>query len=473
MRGFFRLMVGLSGILMLGAMVPGTLAAGGVPPVVQSSGADLQQIDVTVYNSNLALVREVRRIDLPRGDFTLEYRGVPSSIQPTTLLVSADPDAGLLLYDQNYEYDLMTPDKILQKYVGRDIAWIQEDGSRITGRLLGVNSKPVYQVGNEILFEVPGRIVLPRMPANLRAQPTLVWNAHADKGGATTVETSYLAGGMNWHCDYVLQLDRAGRKAGLQAWVSLDNRSGAGFRDANLMLVAGDINRAAPENLMREDMVPVKAMAAPPRFQEESLYDYHLYTLDRPVDLKNQQTKQVSLFERQGVKVIRKYRLDGSSRFFHGFGRMQSEGKVKVLYSFENSADNKLGLPMPAGVVRIYGLSSAGGRQLLGEDRIGHTPQDETIELTAGSAFDVVAERVREKVEKISDRVTRNSFRITLRNHKDEDITVEVREPVGGQWEVLQSSFPVQRLSANEMSFQVPVKAHGEAVLTYRVEVRY
>ncbi len=473
MRGSFRLLVGLSGLLMLVTFVSTVLAAEGRPPTVRSSAADLQRIDVTVYNSNLALVREVRRIDLPRGDFTLEYRGVPSSIQPTTLLVSTDPDGRLVLYDQNYEYDLMTPDKILQKYVGRDIAWIQEDGSRVTGRLLGVNSKPVFQVGGEILFEVPGRLVLPRMPANLRARPTLVWNAHADKGGATTVETSYLTGGLDWDCDYVLQLDRAGRTAGLQAWVSVDNKCGAGFAGAHLLLVAGDINRATPEVLMREDISPVKAMAAPPRFQEESLYDYHLYTLDRPVDLKNQQTKQISLFERQGIKVTRKYRLDGSPRYFHGFGRMQSEGKVKVLYSFANSADNGLGMPMPAGVMRIYGLSSAGGRQLLGEDRIGHTPRDETIELTAGTAFDVVAERVREKVEKVSDRVTRNSFRITLRNHKDEDITVEVREPVGGQWEVLQSSFPVQRLSANQMSFQVPVEAHGEAVLTYRVEVRY
>ncbi len=420
-------------------------------------------------------MREIRRIDLPRGDFTLEYRDVPSSIQPTTLLASADKDAGLVLYDQNYEYDLMTPEKILQKYVGRDISWIQEDGSRIEGRLLGVNGKPVFQVGGEIQFEVPGRMVLPEMPANLRAQPTLVWNAHADKAGMARVETSYLTSGMNWNCDYVLQLDKAGKTAGLQAWVSVVNSCGASFQGAHLLLVAGDIHRATPDRnvMMAMGDSEVNKSIAPPRFQQESLYDYHLYTLDRPADLKDQQTKQISLFERAGIPVTRIYRLEGAARYFRGLANYNTEDKVNVLYSFDNDRDSGLGLPMPKGVVRIYGLSSAGGRQLLGEDSIDHTPQDETIELTAGTAFDIVAERVRLKYEKVSDRVSHTTFRITLRNHKDEDIAVDVREPVGGQWEVLDSSFPVKRISATEMAFTVPVKAHKESVLTYRVEVTY
>lgn len=444
-------------------------------PVLKSDRSDMQEVYLTVYNQNLALVREVRNIDLPSGDFTLEYREVPSSIQPATLLVEADSRAELTLYDQNYEYDLMTPDKILEKYVGRDVSWIQEDGSRITGRLLGLNGRPVYQVDEEILFEVPGRLALPDLPANLRARPTLVWNAHARQSGKARVEASYLTGGLNWHCDYVMQLDRAGTSAGMQAWVTLDNQCGTGFAGAKLQLLAGDINRVRPAMVKRADAEFTDSMmaTAAPRFQEESLYDYHLYTLDRPTDLKDKQTKQVSLFDRAGVKVVRHYLLEGNPRYFRGYDLLQDYGKIKVIYSFENAEDNRLGLPMPAGVVRIYGLSSSGGRQLLGEDRIDHTPQDETVDLTVGTAFDIVAERVREYVEKVSDRITRNTNRVTLRNHKDEDIVVDVREPIGGQWEVLESTFPAKRISASELSFSVPVKAHKEAVLKYRVEVRY
>ncbi len=474
MRGFFKKASLFFSVLLsvLAAMV--TLAAGATVPLLQSDRSDLRQVDVTVYNHNLALVREIRELDLPQGDFTLEYKDVPSSIRPATLLVSSGPKSGLFLYDQNYEYDLMTPDKILQKFVGSDIAWIQEDGSRVTGRLLGMNSKPVFQVGGEIMFEVPGRLVLPEMPANLRARPTLVWNAHSAKSGLTRVETSYLTAGMNWNCDYVLQLDSKGESASLQAWVSVENLSGATFQGANLLLVAGDIHRVTSERVANFAFdAPAKSMAAAPRFQEESLYDNHLYTLDRPADLKDHQKKQISLFDRQGLKVVRKYRLQGSGRFFHGVNSLQNKGKVQVLYSFENTTANGLGLPMPAGIVRLYGLSAAGGRQMLGEDRIDHTPEGETVELVAGSAFDIVAERVREKVEKVAKGVTRQTFRITLRNHKDENITVDVLEPVGGEWEVLDSSFPVRRVSATEMGFFIPVKAHKEAVLSYRVEIKY
>jgi len=473
MRSRTRILWGTALALTCSLMAAQILAA--EVPVLHSDRSDLQEVYLTVYNQNLALVREVREINLPAGDFSLEYREVPSSIQPATLLVEADPRTRLTLYDQNYEYDLMTPDKILEKYVGREVSWIQEDGSRITGRLLGVNGRPVYQVGEEILFGVPGRLALPDLPPNLRARPTLVWNAHAGQSGKTRVEASYLTGGLNWHCDYVLQLDRAGTSAGMQAWVTLDNQCGTGFDGATLQLVAGDINRATQDRARPMDMgFAVKSLAgAPPSFQEESLYDYHLYTLDRPTDLKDKQTKQVSLFDRSGIKVSRRYLLQGNPRFFRGYDQLQDYGKIKVIYSFENAEDNRLGMPMPAGVVRIYGLSSSGGRQLLGEDRIDHTPQDETVDLTVGTAFDIVAERVRESVEKVSDRITRNTNRVTLRNHKDEDIVVDVREPVGGQWEVLESTFPAKRISASELGFSVPVKAGKEAVLKYRVEVRY
>ncbi|MGD9546955.1 MAG: DUF4139 domain-containing protein [Candidatus Krumholzibacteriia bacterium] len=447
--------------------------AAGDAPLLSSDSSDRTRVDITVYNRNLALVREIRTVDLPAGEFTLEYREVPSAINPVTLLVEGDRRSGLAIYEQNYEFDLMSREKILQKYVGRPVAWVQEDGSRIEGVLLGMNAGPVFEVAGEIQFEVPGRIVLPDLPANLRARPTLVWRAHADEAGEATVETSYLTGGLSWNADYVLQLDGKGKSGDLQAWVSVENRSGAGFPGAKLLLVAGDVNRAAPgPEVMRDMMVMSMAEGGAPKFTEETLYDYHLYTLDRPTDLLDQQIKQISLFEAEGIKLAKHYRLRAGSHLFRGQGWLKDDTKIDVSYSFENAEGNNLGLPLPAGVFRVYGQSADGSRQLLGEDRIGHTPRDETVELTVGQAFDLVAERVRDESRKVAEKLFRYAFTITIRNHREDDVVVDVVEPVGGDWEVIESTHPAARLSATELGFQVPVKAGGKAELKYRVEVR-
>ncbi|MEN8005666.1 MAG: DUF4139 domain-containing protein [Candidatus Krumholzibacteriota bacterium] len=450
----------------------GFVAAGELPLVASGQG-DRSSIDVTVYNRDLALVREIRRVDLPRGEFSFEFRDVPSRINPVTLLVSSSGKTGLVLHEQNYEFDLMSPDKILQKYVGRQLSWIQEDGSRRTGTLLGMSNGPVYRVDEEIVFEMPGRLALSDLPENLRARPTLVWLAEAAKGGAAEVETSYLTGGFSWHADYVLQLDEKGAKAGLQAWVTVENRTGASYREANLLLVAGDINQVRPamDTMMSMD----KALATPAgaRFQEETLYDYHMYTLQRPTDLLDKQIKQISLFDVSGLKVTKHYRLRARPHHFRGIGRLAEKSKVSVSYSFENTKDNKLGMALPAGVFRVYGLSSSGARQLLGEDRIDHTPTKETIDLTVGNAFDIVAERVRTDSQKLADNLYRTTFEVTIRNHRQDAVVVEVSEPVGGFWEVVEESHPHRKVSAQELAFDVPVPADGETVLKYTVQVKF
>jgi hypothetical protein len=440
-------------------------------PVVSNADARTR-LDVTVYNHDLALVREVRRVDLPAGGFTLEFREVPSRIQPASLLVSGGERAGFELLEQNYEFDLISPDKILEKYVGKPLAWLQEDGSRIEGELLGVTSGPVFLVGGEIVFEVPGRIALPDMPANLRARPTLVWQARAAKARETELEASYLTAGIGWETDYVLQLDAAGELADLQAWVTVNNRSGASFADANLLLVAGDLNRVRPT---REVMyaAAVKTTADAEGFVEETLYDYHLYTLQRPTTILDNQLKQISLYEAEGVKVRKIYRLRSHPHIFRSLGRLVEEPKVQVRYALDNREDNSLGLPLPAGTFRVYGQSAAGARQLLGEDRIGHTPRNETVELHVGNAFDIVAERVRTDARKLADNLFRSSFEVTLRNHRDEAVSVEVIESVGGFWEVFESSLAARKVDAGTLAFDVPVPAGGETVLRYTVEVRY
>lgn len=450
----------------------------GLPPMpsraaapVVSDAVQRERVDVTVYNSDVALVREVRRLDLPEGRFELEFRDVPARIDPVTLLVEGG--GGLALLEQNYEFDLMSQDKILEKYVGREIAWIQEDGSRIRGTLLGMAAGPVYRVDEEVVFAVPGRLALPALPQNLRARPTLVWLVEAERSGHRTLETSYLTGGLQWSADYVLQLDAAGRRADLQAWVTVENRSGAAFADANLLLVAGDVNRVrqAPDKQMMMEM-SVRAAAAP-AFQEETLYDYHLYTLQRPTTLADQQIKQISLFEAKGVQIRKRYRLLGATPYFRGGGLPAGPQSVEVSYEFGNAQDNALGVPLPAGVFRVYGRSETGSRQLLGEDSIGHTPRDETVALTVGRAFDIVAERTRTDTRRVADDVVRSTFQIILRNHREEDVNVEVLESVGGFWEVTESTHPARKVSADRLAFDLAVPADGATTLTYTVQVTY
>ena len=275
---------------------------------------------------------------------------------PNTLIVGGGDKAGFELMEQNYEFDLISREKILEKYVGRPLAWIQEDGSRIDGELLSVVSGPVFLVGGEIVFEVPGRLALPDMPANLRARPTLVWLAQAAKAAEAELEASYLTGGIGWEADYVLQLNVAGDRADLQAWVTVNNRSGASFEEANLLLVAGDLNQVRPARAEMAVM-SMQVKSADAGFVEETLDDYHLYTLQRPTTIKDNQLKQISLYETSGLIVEKHYRLRSHQHFFRSLGHMRNEQKVSVSYSFENSEDNRMGMPLPAGVFRVYGVS--------------------------------------------------------------------------------------------------------------------
>ena len=434
-------------------------------PMVASDAAARRSLDLTVYNHDLALVHEARDLVLPKGLVRIEFRDVPARIDPTSLRVEAG--GGFSLLEQNYEFDLLSRDRILQKYVGRDLSWLQEDGSQVAGTLLGMNDGPVFRVDGRIVFEVPGRLALPALPADLRERPTLVWLAESGQARTTRVEASYLSGGLSWHADYVLDLDREGRKAALQAWVTVDNQSGATYEEANLRLVAGDVNRVPMGPPPREVFETMRAMdSAAKGFQEESLYDYHLYTLGRPTDLKDRQIKQISLFEREGVPVERRYRLRPGAVSGRGDGLLP----VEVSYRFRNDRSAGLELPLPAGKVRVYGESD-GGRQLLGEDRIDHTPKDETVELTVGRAFDILAERVVVTSERLGERGQRLGVRVSVRNHKDQKVTVEVGEQVWGEWTVTASTLPVRRISATELAFDVPVAADGETVLEYTVEI--
>ena len=446
-----------------------------------STAENRTSVAVTVYNQNLALVRETRQLALDKtGAGTLRFMDVPEKINPRTVHVQSLSTPGPSVLEQNYEYDLISPEKLMEKYVGREVE-VVEQAEDLTSRtvkatLLSTNGGPVYRIGDRIVIGQGGKVTLPNLPADLVARPTLVWTLNVPKAGTIPAEVSYLTDGMNWSADYVAVVDPDDKKAGLSGWVTIDNHSGAGFKDATLKLVAGDVRRVAPDRLMEADakMSVMRMSAGAPQFQEESFFEYHLYTLDRPTTLKDNQTKQLSLFSAPSVPVTKKLLLTGNMGFYrNALGTGLQIEKVAVILELVNAQSAGLGIPLPKGTVRVYKKDKSGAEQFVGEDAIDHTPKDETVRLHVGDAFDVVAERAQTDFKAVSPRQNESSWTITLRNRKDEDIVVTVREPMGGDWTLVSSSLPGKKVDQQTLEFEVPVPKGKEVKLTYRVAVKW
>jgi len=484
----FRYVLAVTLVLSLGAVLVGH---GAGRPSAQTPGPGSTTLDdqvdlgVTVYNSDIALVRDVRQIQLPPGNSDLRFVDIAATVNPATVHFRSLTDPSKVhVLEQNYEYDLLDPDKLLHKYVGRDVTVIrarQDQGTTtdetVRARLLSYNGAPVWQIGSDIVTGMPAyQFRFPELPDSLYTRPTLIWTL--DNAGAERhrVETSYLAGKLSWNADYVLTVARDDKAADLDGWVTLTNGSGTSFRNAKLQLVAGDVNRvrAALEGKMVGAMRSNMAPAAPP-MAEESFSDYHLYTLGRKTTINNSETKQVSLLGATGVPILKRYVVDGQAFYYRSAQHPGAPLKdsVQVYYQFKNEERGGLGLPMPAGVVRVFQADSKGGVQFVGEDRITHTPKDETLDVKIGNAFDVVCERKQIDFEKIAANTYEFEFEITLRNHKTAPVSVEVNEPVGGTWRMLSASHTWTKTDAWAARFTVPVAADGTAVLKYRVRATF
>lgn len=468
--------------LLLLTVTPSSRAAD-LPALPDSTAADRTGVSVTVYNVNLALVRETRTLTTERaGLSTLRFMDVPSAINPRTVhLKSLTDPGGLSIYEQNFEFDLISPDKLMEKYVGRDVE-IVEQADDLTMRaeratLLSVNGGPVYRIGDRIVLNQGGKVTLPGVPEDLVARPTLVWTINAARPGRQEIEASYLTEGMTWSADYVAVIDADDEATDLNGWVTIDNSSGAGFRDATLKLVAGDVRRVLPSKMMMADAAVAERYVPappPPAFAEEAFFEYHLYTLDRPTTIKDNQTKQLSLFQAAGVPVTKKLLLVGQPWWYRSQqGTLTRDEKVAVVLEVKNAKEGGLGIPLPKGIVRVYKKDRSGAEQFVGEDRIDHTPKDETIKLHVGEAFDVVADRTQTDFRSISPRQSESGYEVSIRNRKEVDATVTVREPVGGDWTLLSSSVPGKKVDAGTLEFEVKVPAGEEVKLTYRVGVRW
>jgi len=450
-----------------------------------STADDQVDLAVTVYNSDVALVRDVRTLQIPRGTFDLRFMDIAATVNPATVhFRSVTEPSRVNVLEQNYEYDLLEPDKLLRKYVGREVTLVRtrdEYGTTreeaVKARLLSFNSAPVWQIGNEIVTGLGSdHMRFPQLPANLYTRPTLIWTLNNDGAPRHRVEASYLAGKLSWSSDYVLTVARDDKSADLDGWVTLTNASGTSFTHAALQFVAGDLNRVRAE---MDRAIAASAQLARSKsadlMSQESFSDYHLYTLARKTTINNNETKQLGMLTGSGIPVHKRYIVDGQAFYYRNVQHPGSpiRDAVKVYYQFKNDQAGGLGLPMPAGVVRVYQSDSKGGVQFVGEDRIEHTPKDEELNLKIGSAFDVTCERNQVDFEKVASNVYELEYEITLRNHKTAPITVEVNEPIGGTWQMIRSSHPWKKSAAWASSFSVPVSADATAVLKYRVRVTY
>lgn len=475
-------------LLIAGVSLPSASSA------VPVASAQDKTVQLTVYNQNLALVSETRPVALKAGLNEVVYSDVAAQIDPTSVSFRSLTDpAGTAVLEQNFEYDLVGSSKLLQKYIDQVITVQTEDATTYTGVLLSAVDNVILQGDDGAVTMLSlgqiRNIDFPALPEGLRTRPSLVWLVDASQEGEHETSVTYLTGGINWRADYVLLLDEENTAFDLNGWVTLDNRSGAGYEDAMLKLVAGDINRVAQPTFARDVMMAEAAAAPAPAVEQREFFEYHLYQVARPVTVKDNQTKQIEFVTAQDVPATKFYVYDGAAGYGgygwgpvtdSGYGAQTGNTDVTVMLEFRTDEASNLETQLPAGRVRLYQEDVDGSPLLVGEDEIDHTPKNETVRLTVGSAFDIKGERIQTDYKPLGDSGAQESFRITLRNHKDEPVEVRVVESLyrWTEWTLLSETVDGQlaehsQLSSQLVEWRVPVPANGEAVLEYTVQYRW
>lgn len=447
---------------------------------------DQKSVAVTIYNTDLALVKDMRHVPLASGDFNLAWRDVSAHMHPETALLRSVTNPGsVTVAEQNFNFDLLTPQSLLNKYVGQTVSIVKINPvtgveSKESAVVLAAGNGVVLKMADRIETGMPGRITFEKVPGNLRDRPTLVIAGVHSGLAMQELELSYLTGGLSWKADYVAELNDTDDQLDLSGWVTLTNTSGASFPNARLQLVAGDINRvqqefSAPMTLRAK--IAADASAMPMR--EESLMEYHLYGLDRLTTIAENQTKQVALLNASGVPARKELVLAGSDYYYaSSYGDLGQKLKVSVFVQFDNKASARLGMPLPKGTIRVYKRDKAGNAQFAGEDHIDHTAKNETVRIKLGNSFDVTAGKKQTDFKQSStgnNDINRfeSAYEITLKNAKKEPATVIVQEPIPGDWKMVDENQPHSKPASNTAVWKVDVPAEGTTTLKYRVQVRY
>jgi hypothetical protein len=464
-----------------------TSLTAGVPAIADETPVTLDQqssVAVTIYNSDLALIRDSRKVTLGQGENDLAFIEVSGGMRPETALLTAKDDP-ISVIEQNFDFDLLTPQKILEKSIGQQIRVIRtnpqtgQDSSEDATVLSVVDGSVVLKIGDRIETTAPGRLVFSTVPSNLRARPTLVVKLTSEKAGETPVVLSYLTRGLSWAADYVAALSPDEKTIDLNGWVTLTNQSGVTYKDAKLQLVAGKVNQVQQvmQPMMAAGGMVQDRLVAAPKMQEQAAFEYHLYSLDRPTTIQQNQTKQVSLLTAASIPVRKVYLFDNLAQNYGGYLDRSAADPQRVNASirlkFENDEASKLGMPLPEGVIRVYKADTAGEAIFVGEDHIDHTPKNEHVDLTLGEAFDVTARAKQVSFEKLSDHVYETGYEVELKNAKKEAITVTLRETLPGTWKMIEENNKHEELNAATAQWQVQVPSEGSSKLTYKVRISY
>ncbi len=464
------------------AIVPSSAQDATPAPVTTSDGVSL-----TIYNQGTALVQDRRTFDLKQGVNTLDFTDVASSIDSTSVSFRSLTDPlGTSVLEQNYVYDLVGSSALLERYLDQRIEVITNDGTSFTGQLLSGRG------GEIILKQDDGQVVVlgqtsvrdihfPALPDGLITRPTLRWLLQS-KGGSQHVELTYLTGGMNWTADYTVLLATDNSNLNLNGWVTLTNTSGATFNNAQVKLVAGDVNRLPTSQALYAVDEEVNMAALPtstPAVQQRDFNEYKLYAVQRPVTVADNETKQVEFVTAANVPATTFFVYDGGSPFYGYYGPITDQyyGQTGVTdvqnwLEFSTAEENGVGAALPAGRIRVYQEDVDGSALLIGENQIDHTAKGEQIKLYLGNAFDLVGEHTQTNFTFIASNVVEETFQIKLRNRKDNQ-AVEIRVPERlyrwSNWEILNASDEYTKTDATSIEFRVIVQPGEEKVLTYTV----
>lgn len=460
------------------AIFAGVVYCAEPPKELESTQRDRESVTLTVYSDDLALVRERRRLELPTGLTHLSLRDVTAHLRPETAMLRATSGPPLRLIEQQFDYELLTPQRLLEKSVGREVTVLRPNPTtgedrREKATVLAAAEGPILRFADRIEAGVSGRIAYETVPQGLFDRPTLSVLFDAT-GGKQALELSYLTSGMSWRADYVANLAVDGRSLDLNGWVTLSNRTGVSFDNVALALVAGNLNRVraqAPRAFERVEAQMAAGRAAPMEPAEEQLADYHLYRFERPTSIADNQIKLLALLTARQVAVRREYVLTGGDWLFRDRLRQMSQKQRPSTFVFFDNKSGDLGRPLPGGVVRVYARDSTGAAQFVGEDRMRPTAKNETVKLDLGEAFDILAERTQSAFRRIAKNVVESSWRIELRNAKDEAVAVKVLESMPDDWEIVQESAPHVKDEAHRAQWQVQIPAGGNATLEYVVRV--
>ncbi len=430
--------------------------------------AQAADVAVTVYNNNLGVISETRSLDIKKGTNRLAFTDVPALIDAASVRVELPGGKNkLTILEQNYAFDLVGPEQMYQKYIDEQIEIVDEDGKLYTGKLLAFNG------GAITLLDASGKVKIvsaskvtevnfPALPEGLITRPTLFWLYNSSADGKQDLRVGYQTSGLSWNAEYVGVLNEAETSLGLSGWSSINNQSGKTYENATLKLIAGDISRAQDQLIIRggrSKEVTLSAMA--PGFEEKQFFEYHMYTLPRKATVADKEIKQLSLFD-PATSAVRKVYM---------YKPEENIKQVAVVVKFKNSQQTGLGMPLPAGRVRLFKADTDGSMILLGEDLIDHTPKDEEVDLKVGYAFDIAAEERLMSHKSISDRVEEREYEVEFRNHKKEAVTISVEKKLWGTFEILTANFQHKRKDANTMTFDVPVSADQTVVVKYKVRI--